>query len=297
MVARASGKAVQGWLLSSPYIIHALIFFIIPAIWSVALIFSRWNLISPQRDFVGLGNLREALSSPSVWNALFVSYRFMAIILPTVLIGSLALALITNAIPYGKSLFAVGYFLPYLSSGVAVSVVVRGLISFNSPINVFLRRATGSSPDWLGDPTLAVVMISLMIAWKLSGYYALIFLAGLQGIPKEVYEASSLDGASTMRQFWSITLPMLYPSMYTVLILAVGIMFSIFTEPYTLTGGGPQGATQTWQLEIFYQAFERFRAGYGATVALLNAVSTFVSILIIRRLMEGLGRRWGYGLT
>jgi multiple sugar transport system permease protein len=295
-VSTARGKPIQGWLLSSPYLIHTIAFFILPGLWSLALIFSQWNLISPQRQFVGLANLREALTSPRVWNALFVSYRFMLIILPTVLFGSLILALITNAIPYGKSLFAVGFFLPYLSSGVAISVVVRGLISFNSPINVFLRRITGSSPNWLGDPNLAIVVISGMIAWKLSGYYALIVLAGLQSIPRQVYEAAAIDGASTWRQFWSITIPMLYPSLYTVLILAVGIMFSIFTEPYTLTSGGPQGATFTWQLEIFYQAFERFRAGYGATVALLNAVTTFVTILIIRRLVETQGRRWGYGL-
>lgn len=295
-MATARGKPVQGWLLSSPYLVHTIAFFILPALWSLALIFSQWNLISPQRQFVGLGNLQEAITSPRVWNALLVSYRFLAIIVPSVLVGSLILALITNAIPYGKSLFAVGFFLPYLSSGVAISVVVRGLIGFNSPINVFLRRATGSSPDWLGDPTLAIVVISAMIAWKLSGYYALIFLAGLQGIPSQVYEAAQIDGATTWRQFWSITIPMLYPSMYTVLILAVGIMFSIFTEPYTLTAGGPQGATLTWQLEIYYQAFERFRAGYGSTVALLNAVTTFISILIIRRIMEGIGSRWGYEL-
>ena len=293
----ARGKPVHGWLLTSPYIVHTIAFFILPALWSLALIVSRWNLISPQRDFVGIGNLREAITSPRVWNALLVSYRFLAIIVPTVMIGSLILALITNALPYGKSLFAVGYFLPYLSSGVAVSVVVRGLIGFSSPINVFLRRTTGSSPNWLGDPTLATIVISGMIVWKLAGYYALIFLAGLQGIPRQVYEAAQIDGASSWRQLWSITLPMLYPSMYTVLILAVGIMFAIFTEPYTLTAGGPQGATQTWQLEIYYQAFERFRAGYGSTVALLNAVTTFLSILIIRRIMEAIGSRWGYEVT
>jgi multiple sugar transport system permease protein len=295
-MAARGGRSLQGWLLSSPYIIYTLIFFLIPAAWSIALIFSRWNLISPVREFVGLGNVRTAISSARVWNAFIVSYRFMAIIVPTVTVASLILASIVHAMPYGKPLFAVGFFLPYLSSGVAISVVVQGLISFNSPLNVFLRRTLGRSPNWLGDPTLAVIVISGMIAWKFAGYYALIFLAGLQGIPQEIYEAASIDGASSWRQFWSITLPMLYPSVYTVLILAIGIMFSIFTEPYTLTGGGPQMATHTWQLEIFYQAFERFQAGYGATVALLNAITTFVSILIIRRVLEGFGHRWGYDL-
>ena len=97
-MAIARGKPVQAWLLSSPYLIHTIAFFILPALWSLALIFSRWNLISPQRDFVGLGNLREAITSPAVWNALYVSYRFMLLILPGVMIGSLVLSPSSQAI-------------------------------------------------------------------------------------------------------------------------------------------------------------------------------------------------------
>ncbi|MGI5917996.1 MAG: carbohydrate ABC transporter permease, partial [Anaerolineae bacterium] len=105
----------------------------------------------------------------------------------------------------------------------------------------------------------------------------------------------ALDGSTGWTTFWRVTLPLLYPGIYTVLILSTGIMFSIFTEPFVLTQGGPQMATQTWQLEIYFQAFERFRAGYGATVALLNALVTFATILVIRRLIEGWGNRFGYG--
>ncbi len=289
-------KGSQGWLLASPYLLYALVFFVIPAIWSLLLVFSEWNLISPVRKNVGLGNFQEALSSPRVWNAVVVSYRFMIIVVPTVLFVSILLALIINALPRAKWLFAVGYFLPYLASGVAVSVVVRGIVSFNSPLNVYLRQIFGKSPNWLGTPALAVLVISVMVIWKFAGYYALIFLSVLQGIPREIYEAAALDGAGTWKMFWLITFPLLYPGIYTVLILSTGVMFSIFTEPYVLTSGGPQGATQTWQLEIYYQAFERFRAGYAATVALLNAVMTFATILLLRFLVERWGRRHGFGL-
>ncbi|MHB1294109.1 MAG: carbohydrate ABC transporter permease [Anaerolineae bacterium] len=288
-------KALQGWLLASPYLLFSLIFFIIPAIWSLILVFSRWNLISPQREVVGLQNIQTALSSPRVWNAVLVSYRLMIIVVPLVVALSIVLALIVNSLPRFKSLFAVAFFLPYLASGVAVSVVVRGLLAFNSPVNVFLRANLGRSPNWLGEPWLATAVISGMIIWKFAGYYSLIFLSVMQGIPGEIYEAAALDGSRGWTTFWRITLPLLYPGIYTVVILAVGIMFSIFTEPYTLTGGGPQMATQTWQLEIYYQAFQRFEAGYASTVALLNAITTFASILIIRRLVEGWGARFGYG--
>lgn len=291
---QAAKREFQGWLLASPYLLFTLIFFFIPLIWSLFLVFQNWNLISPTPTFVGLANFQEALSSPRVWQAFLVSYKFMAFFIPLVLAAAIGLALIIHLIPRFKPLFAVGFFLPYLASGVVTSLVVRGFLAYDSPLNSFLRSTFGTSPDWLGDGTLATLVIVLMMVWKFAGYYSLIFLSGLQGIPTEVYEAASIDGANAWTRFWRMTLPMLYPAFYTVIILAVGLMFSIFTEPFTLTNGGPQMATQTWQLEIYYQAFNQFRSGYGATIALLNAVATFISILIIRRLVEAWGHRYGW---
>ncbi len=287
-------RDIQGWIFSSPYLIFSTIFFLVPLVMSIVLVFFDWNLISPNKVFVGLKNFAEALTSVRVWNALLVSFKFLITFVPGVIAVSICLASIVNALPRFKSLFAVGYFLPYLASGVALSLFVRGILSYTSPINTFLRSTFGSSPSWLRDPTLAVIVITAMIIWKMSGYYALIILSGLQGIPHDIYEAASLDGANSWRQFWSITIPMLYPALYTILIMAVGLVFGIFTEPYVLTNGGPQLATQTWQLEIYYQAFSLFRSGYGATVALLNAVITFVTIWIIRRIAESWGHHYGW---
>jgi len=287
-------KELGGWLLASPYLLSAIVFFLIPLGWSLSLVFFDWNVISPVRTYVGLDNFREGLSSPRVYNAFINTYKFLAIIVPSALVFSLCLALIVQHLPRLKQFYAVGFFLPYLASGVAIGLVVRGLLSYDSPLNEFLRQVLGSSPRWLRDPVWATLVISFMIVWKLSGYYSLIFLAGLQGIPRELYEAAALDGAGPFTQFRKITLPLLYPAFYTVLVLAVGICFAIFTEPYVLTGGGPRFATHTWQLEIYYQAFERFRAGYGATVAVLNAVATFVSILLIRRAVESWGAKRGF---
>lgn len=291
---QAAKKELQGWLLASPYLLFTLIFFFIPLLWSLFLVFQNWNLISPTPTFVGLANFQEALASPRVWQAFLVSYKFMILFIPLVLAAAIGLALILHLVPRFKPLFAVGFFLPYLASGVVTSLVVRGFLSYDSPLNSFLRATFGTSPDWLGDGTLATLVIVLMMVWKFAGYYSLIFLSGLQGIPTEIYEAASIDGANAWTRFWRMTLPMLYPAFYTVIILAVGLMFSIFTEPFTLTNGGPQMATQTWQLEIYYQAFNQFRSGYGATIALLNAVATFISILLIRRIVEAWGHRYGW---
>jgi multiple sugar transport system permease protein len=290
----ARRREAQGWLLTSPYLIFMLIFFLIPLLWSIYLVFQRWDLIAPTPIFIGLANFKEAFTSSRILQAFLVTYKFLLLFVPLVLAVSIGLALIVHNIPRFKALFAVGFFLPYLASGVVVSLVVRGILSYTSPFNSFLRAVFGSSPDWLGNSVLATLVITLMIVWKFAGYYALIFLAGLQGIPGELYEAAAIDGAGAWTQFWRVTLPMLYPAIYTVLILAVGLTFSIFTEPFVLTSGGPQNATLTWQLEIYYQAFQQFRAGYGATVALLNAAATLISILIIRRIVEAWGRRCGW---
>lgn len=293
-MASLEKKHVTGWLLTSPYVLYAMIFFAVPVVWSIILMFTEWNLISPERTYVGLSNFFEALQSPRVWNAFFVTYKFLIIFVPIVIALSIVLAVIINSIPRFKQFFAVGYFTTYLASGVAVSHVVSGFVGYQSPLNTFLRQVSGTSPDWLGEPWLATFVVSAMLIWKFSGYYTLIFLAGLQGIPQIFYENAELAGAGPWQKFWHITFPLLYPSFYTVLVLASGITFTIFTEPFVLTGGGPQLATQTWQLEIYYQAFERYRAGYGATVALINAVVTFASIALIRGGARAWGRRVGF---
>ncbi len=291
---RTVGKTAQGWLFASPYLIYTTIFFFIPLVWSLFLVFQDWDLISPTPVLVGLANFSEALRSPRILEAFLNTYKFMILFVPTVIVASIGLALIVHHLPRLKPLFAVGFFLPYISSGVVTSLIVRGIVAYNSSFDTFLRTVLGLNVDWLGNGATAVLVITLMMVWKFAGYYALIFLASLQSIPPDFYEAAAIDGVNSWICFWRITLPLLYPAIYTVLILAVGLMFGIFTEPFVLTNGGPQMATQTWQLEIYYQAFDQFRAGYGATIALLNALATLISILLIRRLIEAWGRRSGW---
>ncbi|WAA13168.1 carbohydrate ABC transporter permease [Fervidibacillus halotolerans] len=282
-----------GWLFASPYLIYTLIFFLFPLLWAVYLAFTNWNTIAPEYDFVGLENFFSALSSETVKAAFFVTYKFMIMFVPIVIIGSLLLAFLIHSLPRFKGLFSVGFFLPYLASGVATAIVVNGVLSYNSPFNEQLRNF-GLDIDWLGSPILAPLIIALMMAWKFVGYYALLFLSGLESIPKEIYEAAAIDGAVGWKRFWHVTIPMLYPSFYTVTILAVGLMFGIFTEPYVLTGGGPEYSTHTWQLEIYNQAFEKLNAGYGTAVAIINSIVTFVSIYIFKKLLEKWGAKHGW---
>jgi multiple sugar transport system permease protein len=282
-----------GWLFASPYLLYAAIFFAIPLIWSMYLSFTDWNLISPVYYFKGFDNFIDAVKHPGVQAAFFVTFKFMAAFVPMVIISSLAVALVIHGLPRFKGLFLIGFFLPYLASGVVSSLIVKGLLSHNSALNVFLR-GIGIEIDWLSTPLSALLVVAAIIAWKFTGYYALILTAGFESINKDVYEAAAIDGVTPSQRFWKITLPLLYPALFTVLILSIGVSFGIFTEVYQLTGGGPNYATNTWQMEIFKQAFTNLSAGYASAVAIIASVVTFASILVIRKLLEMWGKRNGW---
>lgn len=283
-----------GWLFTSPYLIFTLIFFLLPLLWSFWLALTDWNMISPIINFVGFKNFIDAFYSPAVRASFFVTYKFLIVFVPMALAMAMVIALLVNSLPKFKGLYMVAFFLPYLSSGVVTSLIVQGFLSHNGAFNTFLRQRFDLDIDWTGNPTTAVVIVSLMIAWKMSGYYGLILISGLQNINQEIYEAAAIDGASKWTTFWKITFPMLYPAFFTVTVLAVGISFGIFTEVYQLTGGGPNFATNTWQMEIYNQAFVNLKSGYASAVALIASVVTFASIGIIRTLLEKWGEKNGW---
>lgn len=283
------GENRVGWILISPYLVFGAVFFLIPLLWTLYLAFTDWNLISPKYNFVGISNFIDAITDSGVHQAFFSTYRFFLLFVPVVLICSMAEALVIYHIPKFKTVFIIGFFLPYLASGVASSVVVRGLLSYDSGINVWIRSVFGVNINWLNSAVLAPMVIALIMVWKFSGYYALIIESGLESIPAEVYEAADLDGATGFQRFFKITLPLLYPAFYTVSILATGVVFHIFTEPYLLTNGGPGGATTTWVLQIYDEAFNKLNTGYGSAIAIGAAAVTFLSIGLIRKILE----RWG----
>lgn len=278
-----------GWLFTSPYVIFTLIFFLLPLLWSLWLAVTDWDMMSPTINFVGFDNFIAAFNSPGIRSAFFVTYKFLIIFVPLALALSMSVALLVHGLTRFKGLYLVAFFLPYLSSGVVTSLIVKGLLSYNGPLSTLLRTKWGIEIDWLGNPTTALLIVSLMIAWKMSGYYALILISGLNSINAEIYEAAAIDGSSKSKTFWKITVPMMYPALLTVIILAVGVSFGIFTEVYQLTGGGPNFGTNTWQMEIYNQAFVNLKSGYASAIALIASVVTFASIGVIRKMLE----KWG----
>lgn len=288
-------RGIIGWLLNAPYLVYSLIFFLIPLIWAAWLSVMDWNLMSKDKTFVGLNNFISLFSDKRVRAAFVNSYRYLVPIVILCFVCGLAIALLVSQLPDKiKGFVAVLFFIPYLTSGVATSVVVKYLFNYNSILNVFLREQFDLNINWLTDKRFAFAIMVGIVVWKMSGYYALFILSGIESIGSDVNEACALDGSHGFHKLIHITLPMIMPTLTTVIVLATGLAFGIFTEPFLLTGGGPNLSTTSWQLEIYNTSFTRFQSGYGAAMAIASAVQIFVTLRIINFATDKLNKRFGY---
>lgn len=286
---------LMGWLLNGPYLIYSLVFFLIPLFWAFWLSTMDWNLMSEQKTFVGIKNFTSLFTDVRVRAAFLNSYRYLVPIVVLCFGGGLIIALLVSNLPERiKGVVAVLFFIPYLTSGVATSVVVKYFFNYNSVFNVFLRDHFNLNINWLTDQRYAFAVMVGIVVWKMSGYYALFILSGIEGIGVDVTEASMLDGSTGLHKLLHITLPMIMPTLSTVIILATGLAFGVFTEPFLLTGGGPDMTTTTWQLEIYNTSFTRFQSGYGAAMAIACAVQIFITLRIINGVTDRLNRKYGW---
>lgn len=276
---------IKGFWLASPYLLFTAIFFGYPFVWLVILAFSKWNFISSPKN-IGIDNFTKLFNDPMFWTVFENTIRFMLEFIPMVLVFSIALAIAFSKAKHMRSFFAMSFLTANVSSGVAYSILFEQIFASNGPVNNFLYDTFGIFIPWFSDPNWAMFSIAIMVTWKFMGYYALIFLSGLQSIPNELYEAAKLDGANKWTLFWKITLPLLNPSFVMVVVLAITLAFGIFTEPFIITGGGPLNSTQTFMMIIYTDAFEKYQAGYSATIAIVAAGLSFLMIFIVRKLIE-----------
>lgn len=284
-----------GWLFATPYLIMFLFFFLLPLIWSFFLSMTDWNLMSPNFNFVFLDNFKKMLTDENIHNAFVNTIKYAIVIVPSCLILSFFYAyIIFNLSTKFKPYFTIAFFLPYLSSGVAISLVVKGLFSYDSPISTFFRENFGISLDILTNATFAFFVVCIMIIWKMSAYYFIFFLSSLESIGKDVEEAALLDGATGFTKIRTILIPNVYPAIFIVASLSLGLAFSIYTEPYMLTGGGPDGATTTWAFQIYQESFIQFNSGYGAAIAIVNAILVFSAVYMLQKLLRKWGRKYGW---
>ena len=288
-------ESILGWLFCSPYLAFSLVFFLIPLMWAFWLSTMDWNLMSDDKKFVGTGNFVNLFLDNKVQAAFVNSYRYLLPIVILCFAFGLAIALLVSNLPERiKGFVAVLFFIPYLTSGVATSVVVKYLLAYNSVFSVFLRERFGVDVNWLQDKRTAFAIMVILVVWKMSGYYALFILSAIEGISEAVKEACALDGSIGFHRLIHVTLPMITPTLTTVIVLATGLAFGIYTEPYLLTGGGPGLATTTWQLEIYNASFTRYQSGYAAAMAIVNAIQIFVTLRVINVVMDRFNKKFGW---
>ncbi len=282
------------WLFLAPALLVLGVFFLLPVLGALILSLTDYDLYAladlHNLRFVALGNYWELLQRPLFWSALGHTVYFVAVGVPLSMGASLGAALLLNSpLARCKPLFRTALFTPVVTTVVAVAVIWRYLFNTRYGMANHVLGLAGIHPvDWLGDPHWAMPTIILFAVWKNFGYNMIIFLAGLQAIPPELYEAARIDGASNWRQFRHITLPMLGPTLLMVGILTVSGYFQLFAEPYVMTEGGPLQSTVSVLYLMYDEGFTWWNLGSASAVAFALFVIMFaVTALMLRLVRRG----------
>ncbi|HEU5050175.1 MAG TPA: sugar ABC transporter permease, partial [Gemmatimonadales bacterium] len=273
MLTTERAVARAAWWFLAPALLLIGIFFFLPVAASFLLSVTDFDIyaVGDLRNarFVGLRNYAELLRNPLFWTAVKNTFYFALVGGPLTVAVSLGAALLVNAkLVRFRTFFRTVYFVPFVTTLVAVAIVWRYLYNPQYGLFNYALGTVGIEPiNWLGDPRWAMPAIILLAVWKNFGYHMLIFIAGLQAIPEELYEAAELDGAGAVRRFWHVSLPMLAPTFFFVGVVTMIGYFQLFAEPYVMTMGGPLRSTTSLVLLMYEEGFRWWRMGVAAAVA------------------------------
>ncbi|WP_235293990.1 carbohydrate ABC transporter permease [Portibacter lacus] len=274
------------YLVISPYIIHLLLFVLFPVIFSFVLVFHKWNIISPM-EYVGLDNFARLFADRLFWRSLWNTFIFILVHIPLQIIIALSLAYFLNKKLLMLSFFRASFFMPVVISGVVITILWQQLYGLESGvINRGLIALGLGRVEWLSNPKIAMISIAIMATWKNVGLYVILFLVGLQTVPKSYYEAAEVEGATAWQQFRYITIPAINPTMFMVVILSTIGGFSLFIEPYIMTDGGPLNSTLSAMLYIYKQAFGYYHMGYSATLSIFFALIIMAVVVVQKIFVE-----------
>ncbi len=275
-----------GYLFVAPYVLHFCVFVAFPVGFSLWLVFHRWDIISSMK-WVGTSNFTRLVHDKLFFTSLMNTLVFLLIHIPLQIVVALGLAEMLNQKIKFRGFFRASYFLPVVVSGVVITILWQQLYAQDMGIiNSLLVRFGLPKLPWLTSTGLAMPSIAIMATWKNVGLYIVLFLVGLQSIPHYLYEAANIEGASHWQKFIHITLPMINPTMIMVVILSTIGGFSLFIEPYIMTGGGPMNSTLSAVLYIYRQAFTFYHMGYAATLGFFFALVVLVVVMIQKVLIE-----------
>jgi multiple sugar transport system permease protein len=306
----AAEDAVAGWLFVLPALVIFGTFIFWPIIQIFWLSFHEWSVITPEKPFVGLDNYAELLRNDDFHIALRNTLWFSLGVVPTQTALGLILAVLANRKIRGKAFFRTAFYFPSISSSVVISIIFLWLYSQRGLINFFLQKLGFPTPQppwlsnpkgviemalggvgidnvspWLAGPSVALLSIMMMNIWTTMGTMMVVFLAGLQDIPGDVYEAAALDGATRRQQFFQITVPLLRPVVFFVLTLGFIGTFQVFDQIFVMTSGGPAKSTITLGYLIYMEGFGNFAMGYASSIAIVLFAMIMTLFLIQRRIV------------
>ena len=268
-------RALWGYVFALPWVIGLIVFWVGPILTSFYYSFTSFEVIGSP-DWLGLANYNRAFNQDDLfWPSLGRTFAFALVYVPAAIFGALFLASLLNQKLKGTNIYRTIFFVPHLIPAVALAVVWTFLLQPKmGPVNMILRDlGVANPPNWLSSRETALYSVIMINVWAaVGGNTMLIFLAGLQGVPQELYEAAEIDGAGAWRKFWNVTLPLLTPTIFFNLVLAIIGALNVFTTGCVATKGGPSYATWFFALHIYTEAFQYFRLGYGSALAWVLAV-------------------------
>ena len=279
---RANGRrALTAWLFLAPALVTLIVFTLYPMIQAVYLSLTNYNLIRAA-EFIGLDNYIELFRDPAFWNAFGNTILYAVLVTPVTVILALVFAMMLNQRFVGRAFSRTAIFLPFIVSLGIIAIAWAFLLDPNIGLLSYWLSFVGIVPEqgWLSDPRYAMAAVMVVGVWKNVGFYMVIYLAGLQSIPVDMYEAARLDGAGAWQRFRSITLPLLSNQTLLVTVLALIATLQAFDQIYVMTHGGPFFRTETLVMLIYREGFQELRFGYASAISFVLLVFVFILSMI-----------------
>lgn len=286
-----NNDALAGYLFALPSLIFLGIFIIYPMFSSLILSFVKWDLLSPDIIFVGIGNYIKLFKAPLFYKVLKNTFFFTIGSVTLVMVLAIMLAVILNQKLRAKNFYRSLIFSPYITPMVVVAIIWMWIYNPEFGLANYFLQLVGLPPlNWLRSFKMALPSIIFLTVWKNMGYYMILYLAGLQNIPESLYESADMDGASAFRKFRSITLPLLTPTTFFVLITSFLSSFKVFDQISVMTSGGPADATNVMVYFLYQNAFEYFKIGYASAIAVI----IFIILMFITVFQFKGSKKWVY---
>lgn len=282
-------EAMTGYSFMAPTIIVMTIFTILPIVYAIFLSFNRVRILGElSYRFIGWKNFLRVAGDERVWIALKNTAEYAIVVVPIQTFLALVLALVLNSKIKGKNLFRIIFFLPTVTSSAVLTLIFMWIYNTNGLLNDFLAFLGLPIYNWLGDPAVALKSIMIMNIWSTAPFFMVIYLAALQDIPESLYEAAKIDGANGLDRFFNITLPLLKPVTFFIVVMGIIGTFQLFDQSYIFSAGsgGPNNSTLTVVLLIYQYAFKSLDMGYAAALALMLAGVIMVATVIQRQLFK-----------